>query len=93
MPNRPRNTFVPGDHLVATDSGDVELASQTATEKYGRRKGMLVHKDDLDEPGRFDLEQRFRRERQVKPTTGEPKKIWVVWDQDGNVVPGGPADV
>ena len=93
MPSRPRNTYVKGDHLVTTDSGDVELASQTATEKYGRRAGMLVHKDDLDEPGRFDIKQRYRTEKPVRPITGEPEKIWRVYDQDGNAVSGGPADV
>jgi hypothetical protein len=45
------------------------LASETTTERYGKRKGLLVHRDDLDDPGRFDLPQRFRSEKPVSPVT------------------------
>lgn len=86
MPNRPLNTTKLGDHLVCTDDGDVCYASETAVERYGPRKGLLVHRDDLDEPGRFDLPQHYRTERAVKPVRATLKKTWTVRDQDGNDV-------
>lgn len=89
---RPLNTYRRGDHLVSTCDGDVILASEARKEKWGPRKGHWVHMDDLDEPGKDDLKHTYRSERSVKPTTGDVSKNWVVYDQDGNVVPGGPAD-
>lgn len=87
MPNRPLNTIKLGDHLVTTADGDVCYASETAVERYGPRAGLLVHRDDLDEPGRSDLpQQHIRRERAVRPVTGPPVKRWTVRDQNGNPV-------
>jgi hypothetical protein len=89
---RPRNVYRKGDHLVTTADGDVIYASQAAIERYGPRKGLLVDRRDLDDPGRADLPQRFRSERQVEPVTGPPVPVWRVYDENGDVVPGGPAD-
>lgn len=91
---RVRNRYKPGDHLVTTSSGSVEYASETTLGKHGAQKGHVVLTKDLDEPGRNSGLQaaRHRTERNIKPITGEPTKIWRARDENGDIVSGGPFD-
>lgn len=77
---------------MVTGDGDTVYAGDTAREQYGPRKGMLVHVDDLDEPGRFDLDQHYRNERKPEETSTGLTQVWRVTDGEGNPVEGGPLD-
>ncbi len=90
--SRPLNHVRPNDHLVATDDGSTIWASDARFEQFGPRKGALVHVDDLDEPGRLDLPQHYRSEQAVSPVA-EASFTWEVYDGNGDIVTGGPADV
>lgn len=88
-----QHRFRPGDHLVTDASGDERFASECEVERIGPRKGLLVHRGDLDSPGVNELPQRYRKERTPKPQTGPGRRTNRVYDEDGVAVPGGPADV
>jgi len=84
---RPLNRIRLGDHLVVDAYGTERYASEVVRGKYGSQKGAVIHPDDLDEPGRFDLQRERRQEKQLPwPVTGKQRQTWVRLDKDGNPV-------
>ena len=86
MRDRPKNSIRLGDSLVVTADGDICYGSEVAVEKYGARKGLLVHRDDLEQPGYDDIPHHYRKDRVVKPTSGGHLKRWTVRDENGDDV-------
>ena len=72
-----------GDHLVTTGDGDVIYASQSAVERYGVRRGLLVHRDDLEQPGKSDLPQFIRTPGKVEPVTDQDTKTRQTYNSSG----------
>jgi len=85
--SRPLNRIRPGDHLVVDLYGTERYASEVMRGRYGAQRGAVVHPDDLDEPGRFDLNTKPRQERPLPwPVTGQQRQLWRVRDKDGNPI-------